>query len=572
MEKILLILLPFWTPLIPPIGIACLKRFLTDGGYQVKTIDASVEDRFKRLYQKYFNTLAGQVPENKQGNFYSLGHDVLRNHMMACMDEAEQDGAGTAELIKQLVYNTFYVETDHHLIAKLNEIVKEFYRQLHQYLLQLVEKETPEVFGLSVFSDTLPASIFAFQKIKQNFPRIKTVMGGGVFSDLLAEKSENFSIFLKKTSSYIDKIFIGEGEYLFLAWLSGRLPNSQRVYTLKDINHQTLDLSSAGVPDLSDFDIKKYPYLVSYTSRSCPFQCKFCSETLQWGKFRKKQAGQVVRELTTLYETYKDTNSRLFLLSDSLLNPVINHLSCEFINSAEAPPVYWGGWLRAGPQACTRESTGKWRQGGFYHARIGVESGSQRILDLMGKQVTIEQIRQTISNLANTGIKTTTLWVIGYPGETETDFMQTLELIKQLRNDIYEAECRPFYYYETGQVGSADWWNQYKRTPLYSSPPAAADMLMLQTYILDCEPSRQETYQRVNRFVRHCKELDIPNPYSMQDIYAADERWKQLHKNAVPSIIRLTDGIDIDVGEERKNVTFFNAAVNKKNDQGDFIF
>jgi len=60
---------------------------------------------------------------------------------------------------------------------------------------------------------------------------------------------------------------------------------------------------------------------------------------------------------------------------------------------------------------------------------------------------------------------------------------------------------------------------------------------MLETWVLDTPPSREETYKRLNRFVDHCKKLGIPNPYTLREIYEADERWKKLHPNAVPSLM-----------------------------------
>jgi radical SAM superfamily enzyme YgiQ (UPF0313 family) len=181
------------------------------------------------------------------------------------------------------------------------------------------------------------------------------------------------------------------------------------------------------------------------------------------------------------------------------------------------------------------KNTQLWRRGGFYRARLGLESGSLRILNLMGKKVTPEQIKEGLSSLAFAGIQTTTLWIVGYPGETEEDFLQTLALIEELKDDIYEAECRPFYYYPKGQVGSAQWEKNNPIVPLY--PKEMEKMLVFQTWLLDCLPSREETYQRVNRFVDHCNRLGIPNIYSLHEAYAADERWLKLHKNAVPSML-----------------------------------
>jgi radical SAM superfamily enzyme YgiQ (UPF0313 family) len=528
-EKILLILLPFWSSLIPPIGIASLKSFLKQHNYDVKTIDVNVEADFKDFYDTYFDILRENVPGNKKGNFFSIGHDVLRNQMMAYLNY--KDETEYLELVKVLIRKTFYVDVDIQEVLKLNRIIEGFYIRLREYLLNLLGKEKPTVLGLSVYSDTLPASMFAFKLTRETYPHIKTVMGGGIFADQLAGGSKNMEIFLKKTEDYIDKIIIGEGEILFLKLLRNELPGSKRVYKLDDINWEILNLSSADVLDMSDFDLRSYPYIVSYTSRSCPFQCSFCSETIQWGKFRRKTGRQVHEELIKLYKRH---GSQLFLLSDSLLNPVIGELSDAFLKSDIS--LYWEGWLRVDKRVCDIENTWRWRRSGFYHARLGIESGSPHVQELMGKKLALPQIKGAISALASIGIKTTTLWVIGHPGETEADFRQTLDLVEELRKDIYEAECRPFYFYPTGQVNSdSDWWGKMRKIPLY--PGSAEDILLFQTWLLDCEPSREVAYQRMNRFVEHCKKLGIPNPYSIHDIFQADERWKKIHKNAVPSLV-----------------------------------
>jgi radical SAM superfamily enzyme YgiQ (UPF0313 family) len=528
-EKILLALLPFWTPLIPPIGIACLKSYLNKRNYETTTVDAAVEMRFKDSYDRYFHLLKEIVPGTRRGNFYSIGHDVLRNHIMA--DLHYSDKAKYLHLVKELLYKTFYVEMDDRKAAELIEIIDHFYRLLEDYFRGIFERVKPTILGLSVFSDTLPASLFIFKWVRKTYPHVKTVMGGGVFADQLALNSPQLEIFLEKTADFIDKIIIGEGEILFVKWLEGELPASRRVHTLADIDRQVLDLSTADLLDLSDFDLVNYPYNVSYTSRSCPFQCSFCSETIQWGKYRKKAAQQIIVEVRQLIQHY---GYQLFLFGDSLLNPLMKTLAQEFLTAKE--PVYWSGWLRVDKESGELAHAMKWRRSGFYHARLGIESGSQRVLDMMDKRITAADAKKTIANLAAAGIKTTTLWVVGHPGETEADFQQTLDFLEELKFDIYEAECRPFYYYLTGQAGApGGWGNQSKPQPLYSRD--AEEMLMLQTWILDGEPSREETYRRVRQFTAHCEKLGIPNPYSMHEIYEADERWQKLHSNAVPPLI-----------------------------------
>jgi radical SAM superfamily enzyme YgiQ (UPF0313 family) len=358
-------------------------------------------------------------------------------------------------------------------------------------------------------------------------------MGGGVFADLLAPGSPNLEFFLEKTQPYIDKIVIGEGEHLFLEVLASKAQD-KRVFTLADVNSQLLDLTTVEPPDFSDYNLASYPYLVTYTSRSCPFQCAFCSETVQWGKYRKKSIPQVVRELKGLSQV---NGGQLFLLGDSLLNPVINDLSDELLKAEES--IYWEGWLRVSPEACDTANTLKWRRAGFYHARLGIESGSPRILELMGKKIQVEQIKQTLFSLSLAGIKTTTLWIVGYPGETEEDFQQTLALIEELKDYIYEAEGTPFWYYLTGQSNSNEW---SKKTSELLYPAEAANMLLAQTWILSGEPTRETTYARLNRFTNHLRELRVPNTYSLHEIYKADERWQNMHRNAVPPLVAFTGG------------------------------
>ncbi|MGD2088784.1 MAG: radical SAM protein [Candidatus Aminicenantes bacterium] len=546
-ERILLVLLPVWDPLIPPLGIACLKSYIHTYGYMVRTVDATVDEELREVYNKYFRSLIEFVPENKRRHLYNIGHEVLKNHMMAYLNY--EDPEEYVELIKILIFKTFFCDVDEVQVSQLNKIISDFYIKLEKYFIHLLDKERPTVLGLSVYGSTLPASLFAFKLTKEKYPHIQTVMGGGIFSGELALNSPNFNFFLQKTP-YIDKIIIGEGEKLFLKYLRGELPKSQRVYTRESIKNEILDLSSATIPDFSDFDPGLYVQMAAYTSRSCPFQCSFCVETIYWGNFRKKKAQKIVNELVEMHKMY---GTRLFLMCDSLLNPVITDLADEFKKIDTS--LYWGGYLRVDKSVCDVENTLKWRQAGFYRARLGVESGSQRILELMGKKITIQQVKSAVSSLAMAGIKTTVMFVIGYPGETELDFQQTLDLIEELKENIYEADCNPFWYYLTGQVNSDEWSRKKKSVLLY--PGKAKEMLILQTWTLDCEPSREETYRRVNRFVQHCAKLKVPNPYSLQESNRADERWQQLHKNAVPSLLKIkSKNICIDECKNVKNLSY----------------
>lgn len=539
-NKILLMLMPFWTPLNPPLGISCLKSYLTKHGYDVKTADANIDMELLESYYDYNGALKRHIPEKKRGNFYNTAHKVLKNHSMVYINRSVDKDY--IHLVKVIIQQHFFCDISEKAIEELDSILCEYYEKLEKYLIEMINKFEPTIVGISVYTGTLPSSMYAFGIIKERFSNIRTVMGGGVFADELSVDSPNFKSFLDKAQN-IDTIIVGEGEIMLLKYLKGELPANQKVFTLSDDAGDLLNLSQANIPDFNDFDIQSYTELSTYISRSCPFQCSFCSETVQWGKYRQKNIKQVVDEITQLHKKY---TSQLFLLGDSLLNPFISELAEELIERDLS--IYWDGYLRADKNVCALENTMKWRHGGFYRARLGVESGSQNVLDLMDKKITPDQIKRAITCLAKAGIKTTTYWVIGHPGETEEDFQQTLNIIEELKDNIYEAECNPFQYFVSAQVDSDSWAKNYGTNLVF--PEGATDMLVTQTWSINTEPSREEIYKRVCRFVEHCRKLGIPNPYSLRDVYLADDRWKKLHKNAVPLITQFKDR-NIYINENR---------------------
>lgn len=557
-RKILLILLPYWNPLIPPQGIAHLKHFLQNHGYIVKTVDANLEAKFKQLANQYFSTLKKWIPEYNRGNFYNIGNDVLREHMMAHINYENE--SEYIELVKILIFKVFYSRVSDQQAVELNAVLTEFYFVLEHYFMNLLEVEQPSVLGVSVFRDTLAPSLFAFRLCREKYPHIKTVMGGGVFSVQLIPGTPNLEYFLEKTKDCIDKIIIGRGETLLLKFLQGKLPGTQRLHINKSTDEDFSPLVKEDGPDLSDFDPGLYQYQAAFGATGCPYRCSFCNVGIFYGDYREKKAGQTVEEMTKLQGKH---GSRLFFMLDALVNPIITEVSKEVIKANL--PLYWDGYFRVDEEACKIENTMLWRQGGFYRARIGIESGSQRILDLMEKKITVEQIKNTVINLAIAGIKTTLYVVIGHPGETEEDFQQTLDLIEELRVYTWEAECNPFSYLYSGQLKSDEWAKQ--RTLLY--PEWARDMLIAQTWIVAGVPSREQMYDRVYRFVRHCTRLEISTPWTLYDINRADQRWKKLHKNAVPALLDL---VKTGYKEENRYEKKLQSAGVIKQDKEEFVF
>lgn len=555
-DKILLILLPFWTPLIPPQGICRIKSALQKNGYRVKTIDTNLQVEVKRCFDKYFYTLFEAIPADKRGNFYNIIYEVLREHSMAHINYKDKNEYH--KLVKQILYSVFYHDVADSDVLKLQETLDEYFLFLKNYLKSLLEHERPYLLGISTYRDTLASSLFAFRTAREILPQVVTVMGGGIFATQLQEGSPDLEFFLEKTGNYIDKIMIGKGEEILLFYLRGDLPADKRVYTNKDV--PSLALENKSIPaDLADFSQENYFYLAGQTSSGCSNRCSFCNVASFFGEYTEIDLDAVVEEMR---EKVRKHNKQLFFMIDALLNPVIDKFASKLLE--EEMRIYFDAYLRVDHALCDINKVMLWKQGGLYRARIGVESGSQEMLNLMNKGITVEQIKSSVSNLALAGVKTTLYIVIGHPGETEKDFQQTLDLIAELKNDIYEAECNPFVYFYKGQAKNDEWGQ--KRLLLY--PESSRDMLLCRTWIVDVEPSRELMFKRINRFVQHCKNLGVLTPWSLNDVNKADERWKKLHKNSVPSILELSSGY-ID---DRKRITGCSPAVETFTDAEEFHF
>jgi len=558
-NKILLAMLPYWDPIIPPNGIAHLKGFLQKDGFEVKTVDVVVEEIFQKIYKKFFNALEECIPKSNRGNFFNIGHYMLQNLMMAHYNQDNE--REYVELVKELIYKTYYINIRDIQAHDLINVLEEFYSKFEEYFIALLEKEKPAVVGLTAYKATLPASLFALQLTKKKFPYIKTLIGGGIFVDSHAIGTPNHKILLDYTQPFLDKLIVGQGELLFLEYLKGNLPDTKRVYTRDDIGGKILQLSEIGLPDFSDFDLTKYPYLVATASSSCPNQCSFCSSQWYYGPHRKKDPKQTAAEMVALHEKY---GHQLFFMTDSLINTVVSDLTQELAQSPYS--LYFDTYCRVDNASANIENTLAWRRGGLYRVRMGTESGSQKILDIMGKEITTHQTKASITALAHAGIKTTTYWVVGHPGETEEDFQATLNLIGELKNDIYQAEANPFHFHSTTQSG-ADQWSD-KKMRLYSE--TAQKMLIFETWTAKIEPLREEVYQRLFRFDDFCTSVGIPNPYSLTEYMEAEKRWQKLHKFAVPSTIDFLDKTG-DI-KENKNIKNLALAGNMRQKVDNFDF
>jgi radical SAM superfamily enzyme YgiQ (UPF0313 family) len=513
---ILLVKPPYFSPWTPPLGISILKTFLNQRGYDVKCLDFNTDPDLWGMHHKYFSAL--QTLESVSINDgYSKLWWILNAHMLAYAN-----GASPADCGKVLERITPYygITINQPIINTLIPLIDQFFKRMKE-LLDEIDFSHFSTVGTSTYTTSLGPSLFLLKHIKRAYPHIKTVMGGGVFADDLALESDNLDT-LVRDYDFVDHIILGEGELLLLKLLEGELAH-KRVISLADLSGKTLEMKDVPPPDFSDTNPGNYYHLSIEGARSCPFQCSFCSETIQWGEYRKKPMNLFAEQVVDLAKRYRNNS---FFMGDSLMNPYITPFATKLLEMKE--PILYDGYLRADKPVTHQNYVKLWADSGCYRVRLGIESAATRVLDSMDKMTTPKVISDVLKTLANEGIRTTTYWIVGFPGETEEDFQETYDFIREHHRFIYELEAHPYYYYPYGQIGS----RLYQCYSLY--PDDVTDIIKFKVWdIEEAQPARAERYDRLRRISKLASDLGLPNIYSMAERYAAERRWHMLYPTTV---------------------------------------
>jgi radical SAM superfamily enzyme YgiQ (UPF0313 family) len=509
---VLLIKPPYFTPWTPPLGIAIIKAFLEQHGYSTKCLDLNVDPELWGMHHKYF--LAVQALEDISVNDgYSKLWWIINAHMLAYANGADD---AICSRVLETVIPDYGIRHNQEAIDTLIPLVKNFFNRLDD-LLNQIDLSIYTVVGVSAYTTSLAASLFILKRVKQKRPQIKTVMGGGVFADDLALGSDNLTTLVEEYP-YVDHAVLGEGEMLFLKLLEGDFAN-RRVISLSDLRGTSLEMKDVPTPDFTDLNFNNYYHLTIEGARSCPFQCSFCSETIQWGQYRKKPIKVFVDQVVELAERHRNNS---FFMGDSLMNPYIQDFAKELIE--REAKIFYDGYLRADKPVTNRDRTKFWARSGLFRVRLGIESASERVLGAMDKMTTPKVISEVLKSLVSAGIRTTTYWIVGFPGETEDDFGETLNFIEEHHHYIYELEAHPYYYYPYGQVGS----RLHQCRSLYSEEVTKVTKFKVWE-IVDGDPPREVKYERLRRLSKLASSLGLPNIYTMAERYQAEDRWHSLY-------------------------------------------
>lgn len=249
-------------------------------------------------------------------------------------------------------------------------------------------------------------------------------------------------------SNLIDYIVIGEGEIAFNELLIA-LEKGRRLTDIKGLGYKIKnnikinperefirDLDRYPMPAWDLVGVEKYVYSFSHakrkiemtTSRGCPFRCAFCYN-LKFNKrqWRGRSAGKIIEEIKYLKKRYQIDAVRF---ADDLFTVNKKRVE-EFCRMNQKVGVYWDANCRVND---VNENFLKMISRGKCHRiTFGVESGSQRMMDFLTKDLKVKQCVQAFETLSKTKMMSAAAFMIGLPTETKKEARETINLAKRIK-------------------------------------------------------------------------------------------------------------------------------------------
>jgi anaerobic magnesium-protoporphyrin IX monomethyl ester cyclase len=194
------------------------------------------------------------------------------------------------------------------------------------------------------------------------------------------------------------------------------------------------------------FELKAKRQLDYISSQGCRFRCSFCADPNVYNRgWVALTPERIAEEAAALWRQYRFDElafqDETFFTHAKRVEELCDRLLVHRL------PITWTATMRA-DQGCRLDEAlfAKAREAGLSRVMVGVESGSQQMLDWMKKDMKISQVLETAERCARHGIGAIFNFIIGFPDETDDSVSETFALIKRLRRMSPSFETPMFYY------------------------------------------------------------------------------------------------------------------------------
>lgn len=316
-------------------------------------------------------------------------------------------------------------------------------------LTQVLREQKPRLVAISALTSMLAETLHTARLVKEVLPETVVIVGG-----------PHATVEPQATAAMVgvDAVAVGEGEISLPAllernldfhdlpgfgWMEGdeyrSAGPSPVVANLDDIPYPAWDLLPMRRYLQLWYQLDAVAYGLTGTSiiasRGCPFDCSYCQPTLRTifgSRVRRRSPDNITGELHELKRRFKIDG--VMWLDDTFLldRKWVAELCGEMIEAKLG--LVWGANIRA--DTADRESLEIMYQAGLRVVNVGIESATQRILDeIYQKRITLEQVRETVAQSREVGLKVRGYFMLGAPTETEQEAWDTVRLADELPLD-----------------------------------------------------------------------------------------------------------------------------------------
>ncbi len=198
------------------------------------------------------------------------------------------------------------------------------------------------------------------------------------------------------------------------------------------------------------------------TTRGCPYLCNWCAKPVYGNTYHTRSPENVIAEIRLLRERYGPDHlwfcDDIFGLKARWLFPFADRIEAEGL----ATPFL----CQTRADLMTEANVRALRRAGCAETWLGVESGSQAVLDAMDKGITLENVRGAVARLRAAGIRIGFFLQFGYPEEGWNEIEMTRRLVRELAPDeigisvSYPLPGTRFHERVRGQMGEKRNWTQ----------------------------------------------------------------------------------------------------------------
>lgn len=413
-NNVLLIHPPVVRPCEPPPGIARLSGALKRHGVDYDIIDANLEgllflsQRPLVVRDTWTRRAVARVERNLDALMQPTAYQTLDRYKQAVFGLsrvlAMQEGTGSAEvsLANYKDRHLSPVKSDDLIQAFESPEKNPFFPYFERRLSEAMEKGRPRLIGFSLnfLSQALCtfAMIGALRRLDATVP---VILGGGLITSWMRRPGWKNSF-----EGIIDGLVAGEGEAALLSLID-------REYSA---GSETFDFDKfLPLPYLSPGFILPYS-----ASSGCYWRrCAFCPEQAEANPYRPIAPSRVMSQLNSLI---RSLNPILVHFTDNALSPAMLNALCR-----EPCAVPWYGFVRITRHLADPDFCDALKRSGCAMLQLGLESGSQKVLDSFSKGIDLKTAQRSLENLKQAGIATYVYLLFGTPWETESDAEKTFD-------------------------------------------------------------------------------------------------------------------------------------------------